>query len=253
MIYCVSVRALLRMAIGTQSSQPGRGDDGIRLTGWGPATVCRRREWFQTRVDWLMNSVPKHRVWMFLLIAIGGLTCDLYSKSAVFSDLGYPQGQSRWVIGQTSPITFRFYTSMNEGALWGVGQGYAWLFAVLSLAAIAAILYWLFVRGAAVSAWLTVALALIMSGTLGNLYDRLGLHECVKPGTQHTWYAVRDFLLFTFWGWPWPVFNFADVFLVTGAIMLVLQSFGMPQPVLPAVADVRPAGSTGASDAQTGG
>ncbi len=38
-------------------------------------------------------------------------------------------------------------------------------------------------------------------------------------------FAVWDFILFTFGGWPWPVFNFADVFLVTGAVMLVLQSF----------------------------
>ena len=42
--------------------------------------------------------------------------------------------------------------------------------------------------------------------------------------------AVRDFLLFHFNGWDWPVFNFADVFLVTGATMLALQS---PRPLTP--------------------
>jgi signal peptidase II len=62
-----------------------------------------------------------------------------------------------------------------------------------------------------------------MAGTMGNLYDRLGLHGYVdRNGT--TILAVRDFLLFTFGDFHWPVFNFADSFLVTGAIMLVLHS-----------------------------
>ena len=190
-----------------------------------------------------VRSFPRSRIAVFALIAVGGLVWDLYSKSAVFADLGYPAGSvqpsepGRHVLfphpnrveGQSTQfldgwVRFRLYTSFNEGALWGMGQGYTWLFAALSVVAVIFVLYWLFGRGAARSLWLTVALALIMAGTLGNLYDRMGLHGCTKPGTDDTWYAVRDFLLFEFGGWPWPVFNFADVFLVTGASMLVLQS-----------------------------
>ena len=190
-----------------------------------------------------MNSVPASRYLIFALIAGGGLFWDLYSKHVVFTDLGYPAGapepsqpgqhvlfeHPNLVEGQSRAfldgwVSFRLYTSFNEGALWGMGQGYTWLFAALSVLAVAFVLYWLFIHGAGHSLWLTVALALIMAGTLGNLYDRMGLHGCVKPGGQERWYGVRDFLLFEFGGWPWPVFNFADVFLVTGAIMLVLQS-----------------------------
>ncbi len=170
-----------------------------------------------------MTRVPANRYFIFFLLVAACVTGDLYSKHLVFREIGYPgQSSDLFLDGW---ITFRLFTSFNEGALWGVGQGYAWLFAGLSVAAIVGVTYWLFVRGAAVSLWLTVSLALVMAGTLGNLYDRIALHGCINPETGDPWYAVRDFLLFTFGGYHWPVFNFADVCLVTGAIMLVVQSF----------------------------
>ncbi len=150
---------------------------------------------------------------------------DLWSKAAVFDSLGYPGGQGRiyrW-LGQVS--TFRLFTSFNEGALWGIGQGLTWMFAGLSFVAVAVIVYCLLKTSAGQSNWLTVALCLVLSGTLGNLYDRLGLYGYQNPETGQPYRAVRDFLLFTFGNYSWPVFNFADVFLVTGTGMLVAYSF----------------------------
>jgi signal peptidase II len=193
-----------------------------------------------------MKPVPASRYIVFTLLAGGGLFWDLYTKHIVFADLGYPgggqverpfEGQHSLFDfpphreGESSPflnlndggITARLFTSFNQGALWGIGQGWTWLFALLSAAAACGVFYWLFVYGAAISKWLTVALSLIMAGTLGNLWDRVGLHGCEV--NDQLLFAVRDFLLFTFGEYNWPVFNFADVFLVTGAIMLVLQSF----------------------------
>lgn len=179
-----------------------------------------------------MSDIPRNRWVWFLLLAVIGLTIDLVSKSWVFADLGYPGKSSDWV----TPIfggwsTFRLMTSINEGALWGIGQGYTWLFALLSLVAVGGVLTWLFYYKAARSLWLTIAMGLIMAGTLGNLYDRAGLHGCVKADGA-TWYGVRDFLLFTFGNFSWPIFNFADCFLVTGAIMLGIQSVRAEQPVV---------------------
>ena len=191
-----------------------------------------------------MKPVPASRYIVFALLAGGGLFWDLWTKHAVFADLGYPgggyverpfEGQHSLFDfpphreGESSPyldegwITARLFTSFNQGALWGIGQGWTWVFALLSVVAAIGVFYWLFVYGAAISKWLTVALSLIMAGTLGNLWDRVGLHGCEVNG--QLLFAVRDFLLFTFGEYNWPVFNFADVFLVTGAIVLVLQSF----------------------------
>jgi signal peptidase II len=115
-----------------------------------------------------------------------------------------------------------------------MGQGWVSLFAGLSVVAALAILYWLFIAGAARDWLLTVALGLVMAGTFGNLYDRLGLHglrwnfatplhEVGEPV-----YAVRDWILVMIGDWPWPTFNIADSMLVCGAALLVLHAFRTP-------------------------
>lgn len=171
-----------------------------------------------------MTPVPRNRYVWFGLLSIVGVAIDLGSKEWVFGTLGYPGHRSDWVHEFFDGwLTFSFLTSINEGALWGIGQGYTWLFALLSVVAIGGVSVWLFVYGAARSLWLTVALGLIMAGTLGNLYDRAGIHGCLRDDGSLV-YGVRDFLLFTFGSFHWPIFNFADCFLVTGAIMLAIQS-----------------------------
>lgn len=126
---------------------------------------------------------------------------------------------------------FGFETSLNEGALFGIGQGQVVFFASLSIVAAIGILYWLFVAGAARDRFLTVALGMVTAGIFGNLYDRLGLpgltwsfvatnHKAGQPV-----YAVRDWLHFKIYNYfDWPIFNLADSLLVVGACLLVLHA-----------------------------
>ena len=195
----------------------------------------------------MSQSLPANRYVWFFTVALGGLALDLGSKSSVFREIGFP-GQSLWTqtfFGGWS--TFRLYTSINHGALWGIGQGWTGLFAALSVVAVAGVLLWLFKYGAARSLWLTISLSLILAGTLGNLYDRLGLHGQLDQDGSLA-YGVRDFLLFTFGNFHWPIFNFADVFLVTGAIMLGLQSL---QAEAASGSDVEPTATPGAAKIRT--
>lgn len=183
------------------------------------------------------GAVPWNRYVVFALLALLLAALDLYSKSLVFQTLGFPGGMSDWeqrYFG--TAVRFRLLTSFNEGALWGVGQGYTWVFAAFSVLAISGILVGLFVYRVASSLWLTIALGLITAGTLGNLYDRLGLHGYRDEDTGGIWFAVRDFLYFRFFDvYDYPLFNFADAFLVTGAIMIVLYSLFSDQVVAGAV------------------
>src|SRR5579864_51021 len=143
-----------------------------------------------------MKGVPSSRYWGFGILAAGGLASDLLSKSWVFSELGAPHRDSDLSFATDflwGRFEFRLSTVFNKGALFGIGQGFSWLFALLSIVAVAGILYWLFVRGHARSWWLTITLGLILAGALGNLYDRLHLHGWTKPDGQPQ-YGVRDFL-----------------------------------------------------------
>lgn len=181
-----------------------------------------------------MKAVPASRYAEFLLIAIGGCALDLWTKHWIFHRLGMPGGPTLWIV---EPY-FGLQTSLNEGALFGLGQGNVALFATLSGVAAIAITAWLFWSGAARDHWLNLALSLVMAGILGNLYDRLGLWS-VPDNAGVSRSAVRDWILWQYRDWVWPNFNLADSFLVCGAALLILHSFwhrGDEQPASAAAA-----------------
>jgi signal peptidase II len=181
----------------------------------------------------------RHRVgvsrWiLFWSIALGGAAFDLATKQIVFDRIGYP-AESVQIVDHILEIQ----TSRNTGALWGLGRDFPYssqIFAGLSVVAAVVIVVWLFVLGAAVNLPLTVALALIMAGALGNCYDRL-VHG-----------SVRDFVHFHVdaVGFDCAIFNFADNMLIAGAITLVLYAL-RPDPESPNP----PFGATSESSLQT--
>lgn len=163
-----------------------------------------------------MHRAPASRFIVFTAIAVAGCIGDLVSKFLVFRWLGPPPSATYWII----PNVFGFQTSLNQGALFGLGQGFVLVFAVLSVLALVGVLAWVFFGGAARDWMLTIALGCITAGILGNLHDRLGV---VIDGQRV--HAVRDFILVLIFGWHWPNFNIADSLLVTGACLLVWHAF----------------------------
>ena len=194
-----------------------------------------------------MKAVPANRLVVFLLIAAVGCAIDLITKSWLFAWLGMPgEKPSYWLVDQV----FGFTISLNEGALFGMGQGQVTLFALLSIVAAAGIVYWLFWSGAAHDWLLTIALGAVMAGIFGNLYDRLGMpglkwtHPDLRghePGTPV--YAVRDWIHFKLdaIGFDWPIFNIADSLLVCGAGLLIWHSLRSEMKSKSPVANSAPA------------
>ncbi|MCH2210622.1 MAG: signal peptidase II [Fuerstiella sp.] len=191
-----------------------------------------------------MNHVPVSRVILYGLLSSFAVSLDLVSKSIAFRQLRVHTGTD-WLMDGW--LKFRLFTSINQGALWGVGQGLSLWFAALSVAAVAGILYWLFWRQGCQSIWLTTALAVVSGGTLGNLYDRLGMHG-LQDSDGNTVFGVRDFLDFRLGSFDWAIFNVADVCLVTGAVMLMLQSIMTPPPSIAAEVDQDPFSMSGDGD-----
>lgn len=209
-----------------------------------------------------MNSLPPTRSyrWLFWLLAVVGFAADQVSKYEIFAHLhgsmiargrdkfpDYDMDQLyealyREGLGESIPIIpgafnlhvspfspepdpdtgflrqLRTYKGMdrrphvNKGALWGVGQEKNILFAAVSIIAALVIIVWSAKPAASHDWFLCIALGLILAGTLGNLYDRIVFE------------GVRDFLHWFKW-YDWPVFNIADVCLVIGAGMLLLEAF----------------------------
>ncbi len=186
------------------------------------------------------SAFPAGRLILFLAIAVGGLTLDLWTKSYVFERFGFVlvgQGQKEqpsWLI----PQVLGCETSLNEGALFGMGQGYVTLFAILSVVAAIGVLYWLIFAGRLRDRVLTISLACVTAGIFGNLYDRLGfpaLEWARDHGTHQRGepvYAVRDWIHFKIDAidFDWPTFNIADSFLVVGAFLLLLHGLWLYKP-----------------------
>ena len=108
----------------------------------------------------------------------------------------------------------------NRGAAWGMLANHRWVFMLFSTIAILAIGAYLF-RGISylsdkredgsyppIPSFGGIALALIVSGGIGNMIDRIALGYVVD---------FIDFRLINF-----PVFNGADCFVTVGAFMLAL-------------------------------
>jgi signal peptidase II len=191
----------------------------------------------------MKNASSLRHLVLFAVIAVAGCAGVLHKKSGAFHQLGPPSHTQtpRIII----PGAFSLLTSVNTGALFGVWQGGNVVFAVASTLAVAGILTFVLLRRPA-GVVQAVALGLVMAGAMGNLYDRLGLHGLkeLRTGEVHAFYlpfeapddsavtpvyAVRDFLYFKIENViDWPIFNFADVFLVTGASLLILPSLFRP-------------------------
>lgn len=108
------------------------------------------------------------------------------------------------------PGVFRFTYVENEGAAFGMLSEHRWVFMVISVIAIAALLIYLW-KFRPDSRFACMAISMIAAGGVGNMIDRAYLGYVID---------FIDFCAFpTLWMW---VFNVADACVCVGGAMLVL-------------------------------
>ena len=155
-----------------------------------------RKSWRQSGLFWL---------WVTLLVLI----LDQWTKVLASQHLG--QGE---VIEIFSWFDLRL--AHNFGAAFSflsdAGGWQRWFFTGAALLISGAILYWLtsLPRSARFEG---IAFALVLSGALGNVYDRIMLGY------------VIDFIDWHAAGYHWPAFNIADAAITLGVAMLLIESF----------------------------
>lgn len=115
------------------------------------------------------------------------------------------------------PDLFSWTLAYNTGAAFSFladSSGWQrWLFALIAIVVSAILVVWL-KRLKKGETWLAIALALVLGGALGNLYDRMVLGHVV------------DFILVHWQNrWYFPAFNLADSAITVGAVMLALDMF----------------------------
>ncbi len=143
----------------------------------------------------------KKRGWQ-IITAIALLIVDQLTKTWAANHL---KGQAGCEI-----IKGFFYLTYaeNNGAAWSILQGQTTFFVVIGIVALVAFIYWYWKSERMLS---QISLALIISGTLGNMIDRMLLTN------------VRDFLDFYIFGYDFPIFNIADSCLTIGMILMLLD------------------------------
>jgi signal peptidase II len=185
---------------------------------------------------------------VLIVVTVLGLVADLGTKSLAFEHVAnrpvvinreevlrthQPANQIPWHTPVVVvPRVLDFTLVANRGAVFGMGAGKRVLFIGFTIAALAFGLL-LFATWTRPNEWLAhTALGLLLSGGLGNLYDRI-VYAC-----------VRDFIhplpgvdLPFGWSYPWGgteiwpyVSNVADLALIVGIGILVIRALRNPKP-----------------------
>lgn len=155
----------------------------------------------------------KSAVLGWYLLASAVLVADLFTKYLAVTHLTYasPVAITQW---------FDFTLLYNRGAAFSflsqAGGWQRWGLSVVAALVSVALVIWLHRLPA--SAWdRGVALAMILGGALGNLWDRLTLGYVV------------DFIHLHYREYYWPAFNLADAAITSGAVLLVTLSLFEPK------------------------
>jgi signal peptidase II len=144
----------------------------------------------------------------WLWLSVGVIALDQITKALASGHL---------LMHEPVPVIpfFNLNLMHNTGAAFSflsqAGGWQRWFFVVIAIGVSVALTWWLrqLQRN---QHWLAAALALVLGGALGNVWDRITLGYVV------------DFVDFYYGDWHWPAFNVADSAITVGAIMLLLDA-----------------------------
>ena len=153
----------------------------------------------------------KEKLTLFAVIIPSVFILDLVTKRWALTTLD--GGDRLELLGGFVPLTLAF----NRGAAFGisVGDNSRWFFIPITLLALVLLLVLL--RQAEQRDWLRlVSISMVVSGALGNLYDRVRWDRGVVDFIGPIDLGLMD----------WPIFNVADMSITSGAVLLAISFWG---------------------------
>ena len=99
----------------------------------------------------------------------------------------------------------------NTGAAWGGFSGYTIVLTIISIVILGYFIYIYKNLDFKNKKVFSISIVMVISGTIGNLIDRLFFQ------------SVTDFLDFNILGYDFPVFNIADILLVIGFALFLID------------------------------
>jgi signal peptidase II len=135
------------------------------------------------------------------------MVLDLVTKRWALEALAFERSE---LLGGLVPLTLAF----NKGAAFGIrlGDDSRWFFVPVTILALA-LLAMLYRQAEDRDLLRVVSISLVVSGAIGNLYDRLRWSR-----------GVVDFIGPIDLGfWDFPIFNVADMAITCGAVLLALS------------------------------
>ena len=139
-----------------------------------------------------------------IIISILCIILDQLSKTLIISN--YEVGNGFNIIPSFFSITY----IKNTGAAWGIFSNGTLLLAVLSMVFLFFAIKYIYELNN-ISKLSCISYGMLIGGIIGNLIDRLFRNY------------VIDFLSFNIFGYNFPIFNIADIFIVVSIILIVLE------------------------------
>lgn len=157
-------------------------------------------------------NVKRALPWYLLALAV--VLLDQLTKAWAVAGLS---GAGRMELTACFSLTLAYNSGAAFSLLADAGGWQRWFLALLSAGVSAALVIWLS-RLSRAERLLSLALALVLGGALGNLYDRIALGHVV------------DFLDFHWRGSHFPAFNIADSAITIGAVLLIWEALFVKKP-----------------------
>ncbi len=143
---------------------------------------------------------------MIIIVVIISLLLDIGSKFLVSRI--FILNESKTIIDNFLNITY----VRNTGAAWSILDDNTWIVTVISLLIIIGIIYYVY-RNRVSKKILKIGYGLILGGAIGNFIDRI------------VYGYVIDFIDIDIFGWNYPIFNLADMFIVVGVILVMIDAW----------------------------